>query len=36
MLFCKTHDLVGEQISVSEKRMQNCIVKIVDNFFENK
>ena len=35
MLFCDTHDLVREIISVSEKRMKNCIVKIIDNFFEN-
>ena len=34
MLFCETHDLVLEIISVSEKRMKNCIVKIIDNVFE--
>ena len=34
MLFCETHDLVWEIISVSEKRMKNCIVKIIDNVFE--
>ena len=35
LLFCKTHDLVSEIISVSEKRMKNCrIVKIIDNVFE--
>ena len=34
MLFCETHDLVWEIISVSEKRMKNCIVKIIDNDFE--
>ena len=34
MLFCKTHDLVWEIISVSEKRMENCIVKIIHNVFE--
>ena len=33
MLFCENHDLVWEIISVSEKRMKNCIVKI-DNAFE--
>ena len=34
LLFCETHDLVWEIISVSEKRMKNCIVKIIDNVFE--
>ena len=34
MLFCETHDLVWEIISVSEKRMKNCIVKIIDNVFD--
>ena len=34
MLFCGTHDLVWEIISVSEKRMKNCIVKIIDNVLE--
>ena len=34
LLFCETHDLVWEIISVSEKRMKNCIVKIIDNAFE--
>ena len=34
MLFCETHDLVWEIISVSEKRMKNCIVKIINNVFE--
>ena len=34
LLFCETHDLVWEIISVSEKRIQNCIVKIIDNVFE--
>ena len=29
MLFCETHDLVWEMISVSEKRVKNCIVKIL-------
>ena len=28
------HDLVWEIISASEKRMKNCIVKILDNVFE--
>ena len=28
------HDLVWEIISASEKRMKNCIVKIIDNVFE--
>ena len=36
MLFCETHDLVWEMMSVSEKRMKNCIVKIIDNVFEKK
>ena len=30
MLFCDTHDLVWKIISVSEKRMKNCIVKIIN------
>ena len=34
LLFWETHDLVWEIISVSEKRMKNCIVKIIDNVFE--
>ena len=34
LLFCETHELVWEIISVSEKRMKNCIVKIIDNVFE--
>ena len=34
LLFCETHDLVLEIISVSEKRMKNCIVEIIDNVFE--
>ena len=34
ILFCETHDLVWEIISVSEKRMRNCVVKIIDNVFE--
>ena len=34
MLFCDTHDLVWEIISVSEKRMKNCILKIINNVFE--
>ena len=34
MLFCETHDLVWEIISVSEKRLKNCIVKTIDNVFE--
>ena len=34
MLFCYTHDLVWEIISVSETRMKNCIVKINNNVFE--
>ena len=34
MLFCETHDLVWEIISVSEKRIKNCIVKIINNVFE--
>ena len=34
MLFCESHDLVWEVISVSEKRMKNCIVKIIHNVFE--
>ena len=36
MLFCETHDLVWEIISVSEKRMNDCIVKIIDNVVEKK
>ena len=34
LLFWETHDLVWEIIGVSEKRMKNCIVKIIDNVFE--
>ena len=34
LLFWETHDLVWEIISVSEKRMKNYIVKIIDNIFE--
>ena len=34
LLFCEIHDLVWEIISVSEKKMKNCIVKIIDNVFE--
>ena len=34
VFFCETHDEVWEIISVSEKRMKNCIVKIIDNVFE--
>ena len=34
MFFCETHDLVHEIISVSEKRMKKCNVKIIDNVFE--
>ena len=34
MLFCETHDLVWEIICVSEKRMKNCIMKIINNVFE--
>ena len=34
LLFWETNDLVWEIISVSEKRMKNCIVKIIDNVFE--
>ena len=34
LLFCETRDLVWEIISVSEKRMKNCIVKIRGNVFE--
>ena len=33
-VLCETHDLVSEIISVSEKRMKNCIKKIIDNVFE--
>ena len=33
MIFCETHDLVWEIISVSEEN-ENCIVKIIDNVFE--
>ena len=36
MLFCDTQDLIWEIISVSEKRMKNCIVKIINNVFEKK
>ena len=32
-VFLETHDLVWEINSVSEKRMKNCIVKIIDNVF---
>ena len=32
LLFCETHDLVWE--IVTEKRMKNCNVKIIDNVFE--
>ena len=35
LLFSETHDLVWEIISVSEKRIKNCIVKIIDIFFLN-
>ena len=34
LLFWETQDLVWEIISVSEKRMKNYIVKIIDNVFE--
>ena len=34
LLFWETHDLVWEINSISEKRMKNCIVKIIDNVFE--
>ena len=34
MLFCETDDLVWEITSVSEKRMKNCIEKIIDNVLE--
>ena len=34
MLFCEIHDLFGEIISVSEQRMNNCIVKTIDNVFQ--
>ena len=34
LLFCDTHDLVCEMISVFEKRIQICIVKIVENVFK--
>ena len=30
MLFWEIHDLVWEIIHVSENRMKNCIVKIID------
>ena len=33
MLFCETHDLVWEIISVYEKK-KNCIAEIVDNVSE--
>ena len=36
MLLCETHDLVWEIISVSEKRMTNCTVKIIDECFRKK
>ena len=29
----RPHNLIWDIISVSEKRMQNCIVKIIDNVF---
>ena len=34
LLFCKTHALGSLGISVSEKKMKNCIVKIIDNVFK--
>ena len=34
LLFCETHDLVREIVIVSEKRMKNCILKIIDSVFE--
>ena len=34
LLFWETHDLVWEIICVSEMRMKNSIVKIIDNVFE--
>ena len=34
MLFCDTDDFVLDKISVPEKRMKNCIVKIINNVFE--
>ena len=34
MLFSEAHDLVWEIISVSERRMKNCIVKIINKVFE--
>ena len=34
LLFCETHDLVWEVISVSEKRIKNCIVNIIDNVWK--
>ena len=34
--FCETHDLVCEIISDSQKRMKNCIVKIIDNVKKSK
>ena len=34
LLFCEAHDLVWKIISLSEKRMKNCIVKIIDLVFE--
>ena len=34
LLFCDTYYLVAEIISVSEKRMKNCIVKIINNVLE--
>ena len=33
LLFCDTHDLVWEIISVSEERMNNYIVKSINNVF---
>ena len=35
LLFCETHDLVFEIMSVSEKRIKNCVVKIIDNVLNN-
>ena len=36
LLFCETHDLVRAIISVFQKRMKNCIVKIIVNVFKNR
>ena len=36
LLFSETHDLVWDIISVSEKRIENCNVKIIDNIFLQK